>query len=157
MILSVKQKINGQDQWVQVPAIRGTSVTCSLPTQFPASGALPSGWRWTLYDERTNTSTDMVVYNGVDGTGAVSSVDGIGSTGGNVNLQAVRYTTMTPALSSAQQLAARSNINAMKNIEGSESGQVIMYDADNGWVAATLTNSEAPTAIPSADIINLFS
>lgn len=160
MILYVKQEIDGEYHWVPVPAIRGTSVNLTtLPTPFAAvvSGpnAHPSGWSWTLYDEKTNTSTEMYVYNGADGSGSVSQVDGVAPANGNVNLNAIRYTTMS--LTSAQQSIARSNINAMQNVVGSSSGQVIMYDATtSNWVAANFSGDIVPNAIPSADIINLF-
>lgn len=146
MILYVKQ----DGQWVEVPAIRGTSVYLSTsPTRIPAdtSSSNPhnAGWRWVMYDERTGTNSTVEVYDGTDGQGAVSIVDGVSpDAGGGVTLNAIRYSSQT--LTSAQQSIARGNINAMQNVVGATNGQVPIYDStSSSWVPTTVNTLNSPS------------
>ena len=82
----------------------------------------------------------------MDGTGSVNSIDYIGVDEGetNVNLQAVSYGRAQPSLTSAEQLQARSNINAQVagNYIASPStkltNQFLQYLGNDQWTTSTV-------------------
>ena len=91
---------------------------------------------------------------GHDGQGAVSSVDTIQPTNGNVNLGAVRY-TVAQGLDDSSKTIARNNIGAqvagnyIAEPSQASSGQFLQYSNEGEWQAATI--NLVPTG-SSADI-----
>ena len=69
---------------------------------------------------------------GHDGEGAVSKVDNIEPTGGNVVLGAVRY-TVAQGLSNNQKLTARTNIGAIADPSSKTIGNYLRYEGNDTW------------------------
>lgn len=163
-ILRVKLPINGSEsaspscEWVEVPALRGCSIY-TLPAE-PTSREIQagdttyfqSGYILKVVDERKKQADpsyecdEYTLWNGIDGTGSVNSVDGLTITIGttNINLQAVSYGRAQPSLTSAEQLQARSNINAQVagNYIASPStklmNQFLQYLGNDQWTTSTV-------------------
>ena len=103
-----------QTDWIQIPAIKGTSVWAAAnSTSKQVEQVVVNGQHITIYNEDPN-KTDIVfdLWDGRDGIGTVNSVDGTepDENSTNVNLNAVRYVQQT--IDSAQKSQARNNIDA---------------------------------------------
>lgn len=111
------------------------------------SGDLEAGdspWATAALNEENQTLTMVFgIPPGHDGQGAVSKVDTIEPTNGNVNLGAVRY-TVAQGLDESSKIIARNNIGAQKAgnyiAEPSQvsSGQFLQYSNEGEWEAATI-------------------
>ena len=151
-------KVKLDNEWVEVPALRGNSIY-TLPAE-PTSREISSGsativqsgYILKIVDERKKVSDpsydhdEYTLWNGIDGTGSVTSVDSILVTPGttDIKIQAVSYGRAQPSITSAQQSQARANINAqvagdyitspsIKNIN-----QFLQYLGNNNWATANV-------------------
>ena len=151
-------KVKLDNEWVEVPALRGNSIY-TLPAEptsreISAGSAtiIQSGYILKVVDERKKAADPSYEYdaytlwNGIDGTGSVTSVDSILVTPGttDIAIKAVSYGRAQPSLTSAQQSQARTNINAQvagnyiaspsnKNIN-----QFLQYLGNNNWATANV-------------------
>ena len=116
------------------------------------SGDLQAGdppWVTVDLDEEDQELTMVFgIPPGHDGQGAVSSVDTIQPTNGNVNLGAVRY-TVAQGLDESSKIIARNNIGAIRAPDNPSSGQFLQYSNLGSWEPATI--NLVPTG-SSADI-----
>ena len=153
-ILSVK--INGV--WTEIPALRGTGIHLISIERTERSIVIDDttvvqyGWKMILYDEQKHiidpnyTGDEIIVWDGLNGSGSVNRVDGFGATDGtdNVEIQAVSYGRVQ-TLTSAQKSQARTNINAQvsgnyivspnyKNIN-----QFLQYLGNDTWTTAKVS------------------
>ena len=151
-------KVKYDDDWIEIPALKGSSVY-TLPAE-PTSHVIPTetttivqtGYILKVVDEKKKAADpsyvcdEYTLWNGLDGTGSVNSVDGLTITTGttNINLQAVSYGRAQPSLTSAEQLQARSNINAQVagNYIASPStkltNQFLQYLGNDQWTTSTV-------------------
>lgn len=169
-ILKVKiiNPLTGEPEWKQIPAIRGTSVY-TLPA-IPTSRNVSSGGRTitqygyilTVWDEKKAVLDDeyvgdvFEVWNGLDGTGTVNTVDGLSVTNGttNVQLDAVSYTRDQSSQSAENKARARANIDAFQEVHNPTDGQIPRYSAASSkWYPGDLTPGEVG-AVHSALEIN---
>lgn len=151
-------KVKLDDEWVEVPALRGNSIY-TLPAEPTSreisSGSatiIQSGYILKVVDERKKASDpsydhdEYTLWNGIDGTGSVTSVDSIlvspGTT--DIKIQAVSYGRAQPSITSAQQSQARANINAQ--IQGNYivspsdkvTNQFLQYLGNDNWTTSNV-------------------
>lgn len=169
-ILKVKitNPSTGLPEWKQIPAIRGTSVY-SLPA-IPTSREIQSGgvtitqygYILTVWDEKKAildseyTGDVFEVWNGLDGLGAVNTIDAINPTSGttNVQLDAVSFKRNQSSYSDSDRALARANIDAFQEVHNPTDGQVPRYSAASSmWYPGDLTPGEVG-AVNSALKIN---
>lgn len=163
-------RVKLDNDWVEVPSLRGSSIY-TLPAE-PTSREIStgsttiiqSGYILKVVDERKKTTDpsyvcdEYTLWNGIDGTGSVTSVDNILVTPGttNINIQAVSYGRGQATLTSNQQLQARTNINAQvagnyivsptdKNIN-----QFLQYIGNNNWATANVQ------VLPSSETVGML-
>lgn len=151
-------RVKLNNEWVEVPTLRGSSIY-TLPAE-PTSREISagsavivqSGYILKVVDERKKVSDpsydhdEYILWNGIDGTGSVTSVDHILVTPGttDINIQAVSYGRAQPSITAAQQSQARANINAQVagNYIASPSNknvnQFLQYLGNNNWATANV-------------------
>ena len=163
-------KVKLDNQWVEVPALRGNSVYTlpATPTSREVSGSgsdviIQTGYILKVVDERKKATDpsyqydEYTIWNGLDGSGSVNSVDSVSVTDGttNVALKAVRYGA-EQALSTAEQVQARANINAqvVGNYIASPSdkmvNQFLQYLGNDNWTTSTVQ------VLPSSEQIGML-
>lgn len=136
------------EEWVPIPAIRGTSVKFlgAEPISVTESGRTKTGILYSFEDENKKASIPgyasdtFIIWNGMNGEGAVSMVDGIEPAAGesNVVLNAVSYGSVM-SLSSGQQATARANIGAQATgnyivaPSGKRANEFLKYLGNNQW------------------------
>jgi hypothetical protein len=109
-------RVKLDNEWVEVPSLRGSSIY-TLPAEptsreiSTGSGTvIQSGYILKVVDERKKAADpsyvcdEYTLWNGLDGSGSVTSVDSILVTPGttNINIQAVSYGRAQSSLSSNQ-------------------------------------------------------
>ena len=151
-------RVKLDNEWVEVPALRGNSIY-TLPAE-PTSREISSGsativqsgYILKVVDERKKASDpsydhdEYTLWNGIDGTGSVTSVDSIlvspGTT--DIKIQAVSYGRAQPSITSAQQSQARANINAqvagdyITSPSSKNVNQFLQYLGNNNWATANV-------------------
>lgn len=163
-------RVKLDNDWVEVPSLRGSSIY-TLPAEptsreiSTGSGTvIQSGYILKVVDERKKAADpsyvcdEYTLWNGLDGSGSVTSVDSILVTPGttNINIQAVSYGRAQSSLTSNQQLQARTNINAQvagnyivsptdKNIN-----QFLQYIGNNNWATANVQ------VLPSSETVGML-
>lgn len=163
-------RVKLDNEWVEVPSLRGSSIY-TLPAEptsreiSTGSGTvIQSGYILKVVDERKKAADpsyvcdEYTLWNGLDGSGSVTSVDSILVTPGttNINIQAVSYGRAQSSLSSNQQLQARTNINAQvagdyivsptnKNVN-----QFLQYQGNNNWATANVQ------VLPSSETVGML-
>ena len=153
----LKVKLDGEN-WSELPAIRGSSVYTlpAVPTQrtIIESGVetVQTGYILKIVDEKkkitdpTYDHDEYTIWNGLDGTGVVNSVDGITVNSGttNVNLKAVSYGRDQSSLTANEQSQARSNINAqiagnyIVSPQNKITNQFLQYLGNDMWTTSTV-------------------
>ena len=163
-------RVKLDNEWIEVPALRGNSVYTlpAVPTQreIASSGSniiVQTGYILKVVDERKKATDpsyqydEYTIWNGLDGSGSVNSVDSVLVTDGttNVALKAVRYGA-EQALSTAEQVQARANINAQVsgNYIASPSdkmtNQFLQYLGNDNWTTSTVQ------VLPSSEQIGIL-
>lgn len=152
-ILNVKLDNN----WVEIPALRGSSVyiesVAETSRQITIGGETVTqhGWVITIVDERKAATVPgyehdtVTLWDGINGSGAVQTVDdqGIQSGTTNIQLNAVSYGRVQ-SLNTEQALQARTNINAQVagNYIASPTNKVVnqflKYLGNDSWATATV-------------------
>lgn len=160
----LKVKIDGE--WIEIPALRGSSVyVLSIDPRTDSieeDGVIKirQGFDIKIYDERKAQTTpgyqyDLItLWNGVDGTGTVSTVDMQPVTFGttNVNLQAISYGRDQSSLTVAQKAQARSNIDAqiagnyITSPNDKIVNQYLQYLGNDNWTTSTVQTLPISTA-----------
>ena len=163
-------RVKSNNEWVEVPSLRGSSIYTlpAEPTQRIISAGsatiIQNGYILKVVDERKKAADpsyvcdEYTLWNGIDGTGSVTSVDSILVTPGttNINIEAVSYGRSQSALTSNQQLQARTNINAqvagnyivspnIKNVN-----QFLQYLGNNNWATANVQ------VLPSSETVGML-
>lgn len=161
--VKIENPLTGEVEWKQIPAIRGTNVYTrdAEPTSQVVDGKTQYGYILTVWDEKKEilspsySGDKFIIWNGIDGTGTVNSVDGFNVTGGttNVQLDAVSF-GHTQSLSTEAKKIARNNIGAFQDIPNPTNGQIPRYSTESSkWLPRDLTPGEVGT-IHSALTIN---
>lgn len=132
-------------QNIVLPYGDSVNLIAFAPTSKIDGDRIRTGYHFALYDEATTTTASFDIWDGFDGTGQVSKVDGISPPSGagvdntDVIINAVSYGRAQPSLTSAQQLTARTNINAQiaGNYISSPTdkivGQFLTYLGNDNW------------------------
>lgn len=163
-------RVKLDDEWVEVPSLRGSSIY-TLPAE-PTSREISAGsatiiqygYILKVVDERKKATDpsyvcdEYTLWNGLDGSGSVTSVDRVTVTPGttNIDIEAVSYGRAQTALTSNQQLQARTNINAQvagnyivspneKNVN-----QFLQYQGNNNWATANVQ------VLPSSSTVGML-
>lgn len=95
-------KVKVGEVWTDIPALRGYSVSIISIDDINIDGT--QGKQIIFFDEKKKaldpsyTGDEIIILNGIDGTGSVNQVDGQGAVGSshNVPLNAVRYPCFSP-------------------------------------------------------------
>ena len=99
--------------WLQLPAVKGTSVyIAASPTSKTLDNNITiTGQNISIFNEDPyKENYNFNIYDGIDGTGAVNTVDSVNASNYDIPLKAVRYVTQT--LTTAEKSQARDNIDA---------------------------------------------
>ena len=153
-ILNVKLN----NEWVEIPALRGSSVyilSTQETTRTIAHGEttiVQHGWIINIVDEKKLNTVPgyqydtITLWDGIDGTGAVNSIDeqGVESGTTNVALYAVSYGRDQSSLTTAQKLQARTNIDAqvagnyIVSPNNKITNQFLKYLGNDTWATSTV-------------------
>lgn len=130
-------KYSETDEWIPIPAIKGTSAYVKSCTSISrmVDKKTQYGYRLIIFDEKKSigdnsyTGDEIDVWNGIDAGEFSLSVDGISHSDGSTNiaLNAVRYAQLSEEeqLTPAEQNQARINIGALA-VDASSSANPIM-------------------------------
>ena len=133
-------KYSEADEWIPIPAIKGTSAyvkSCTTISRM-IDEKTQYGYRLTIFDEKKSignnsyTGDEIDVWNGIDAGELSLSVDGISHSDGSTNiaLNAVRYATQ--ALNDEQKTQARENIGALAANASSSANPIMDGTASPG-------------------------
>lgn len=99
--------------WLQLPAVKGTSVyIAASPTSKTLENNITvNGQNISIFNEDPQKGNyNFNIYDGINGTGAVNTVDSVNASNYDIPLKAVRYVTQT--LTTTDKSQARNNIDA---------------------------------------------
>lgn len=153
----LKVKLDGEN-WSELPTLRGSSVYTlpATPTSRVVTDegieTVQNGYILKIVDEKKKMvdpsydHDEFTIWDGIDGTGTVNSVDGLTVTGGttNIDLKAVSYGREQAALTTAEKVQARANINAQ--VAGNYiisppdkiTNQFLQYLGNDNWTTSTV-------------------